>query len=160
MEWAYLWFPSYICMRVRTTYLVCTPSATHTTGLGNGCRSPRCQMQDRVQMSWVSLPNTAWCSVTMLSRGSSTITSSQNFCKKSSWRPVAKFLRHYTDMGAISRKPGSGRPSKMTADIKRIVDEQMTRDNETIAHQLRHLLVSKGYDISLRTILCSRMLLG
>ena len=36
---------------------------------------------------------------------------------------IAKFLKHYQDTGTIARKPGSGRPSKMTAEIKRIVDE-------------------------------------
>ena len=49
---------------------------------------------------------------------------------------IAKFIKHYKDTGAISRKPGSGRPSKMTAEIKRIVDEQMTRDDETPASPL------------------------
>ena len=79
---------------------------------------------------------------------------------KASRVEIAKFLKHYKDTGAISRKPGLGRPSKMTAEIKRIVDEQMTRDNETTVHQLHHLLVSKGYDISLRTILRCRTSLG
>ena len=66
---------------------------------------------------------------------------------------IAKFLKHYRDTGAKARKPGSGQPSKMTAEIKCVVDEQMTRVNEMTVHQLNHLLVSKGYDVSLRTIL-------
>ena len=73
---------------------------------------------------------------------------------------IAKFLKHYEDSGAIARKPGSGRPTKVTADIKRIVEEQMQKDDETTAHQLHHLLVSKGYNISLRTILRCRTALG
>ena len=31
---------------------------------------------------------------------------------------VAKFLKHYEEMGTISRKPGSGRPPKVTEEIK------------------------------------------
>ena len=73
---------------------------------------------------------------------------------------VHKFIKHYQDTGAISRKPGSGRPSKITAEIKAIVDDQMIRDDETSAYQLHQLLVSKGYDISLRTILRCRTSLG
>ena len=71
-----------------------------------------------------------------------------------------KILKHYEDIGTIVRKPGSGRPTRITAEIKCIVEEQMQTDDETTAHQLHHLLVSKGYDISLRTILRCRTSLG
>lgn len=73
---------------------------------------------------------------------------------------VAKFLKHYEEMGTISRKPGSGRPSKVTEEIKLIVEEQMKKDDETTAYQLHSLLVSKGYSISLKTILRCRISLG
>ena len=73
---------------------------------------------------------------------------------------VHKFIKHYQDMGAISRKPGSGCPSKITAEIKAIVDDQMIRDDETSVYQLHQLLVSKGYNISLQTILCCPTSLG
>ena len=68
-------------------------------------------------------------------------------------RGVAKFLKHYKETGIIGRRPGSGRPSKATVEVKRIVEEQMRADDETTAHQLRALLQSKGYPLSLRTIL-------
>ena len=111
-----------------------------------------------------SLPRAAWYSATTLSRESSTITSRdigvptiatllQEEQLKASRVGIAKFLKHYQDTGTIARKPGSGRPSKITAEIKRIVNEQMMRDDETTAHQLHRLLASKGYNISLRTIL-------
>lgn len=73
---------------------------------------------------------------------------------------VAKFIKHYEQTGAISRKPGSGRPSKVTREIKLVVEEQMNKDDETTAYQLHSLLVSKGYELSLKTILRCRTTLG
>lgn len=73
---------------------------------------------------------------------------------------IAKFLKVYQETGSISRRPGSGRPSKITAEIKRIVEEQMRKDDETSAYQLHRLLTEKGYSISLRTILRCRTALG
>ena len=73
---------------------------------------------------------------------------------------VTKFLKEYQATGSIVRQPGSGRPSKITAEIKRIVEEQMRLYDETTAHQLHRLLVEKGYLISLRTILRFRTALG
>ena len=51
-------------------------------------------------------------------------------------RGIAKFLKRYRETGTIARLPGSGRPSKITAEIKQIVDEQMRADDETTAYQL------------------------
>ena len=73
---------------------------------------------------------------------------------------IHKFLCRFSERGCILRKPGSGRPSKITANIKSIVDHQMEVDDETTAHQLHALLVSKGYNISLRTVLRCRTSLG
>ncbi len=75
-------------------------------------------------------------------------------------RGIDKFLTRYRDTGTIARKPGSGRPSKITAEIKEIVEAQMRADDETTAVQLHQLLKSKGYNISLRTILRCRTSLG
>ncbi len=61
---------------------------------------------------------------------------------------VAKFLKKYEETGTITRKPGSGRPSKVTEEIKSIVVEQMKEDDETTAYQLHSLLISKGYNIN------------
>ena len=58
-------------------------------------------------------------------------------------------IKHYEQTGAISRKPGSGRPSKVTREIKLIVKEKMNKDDETTAYQLHSLLVSKGYELSI-----------
>ena len=49
--------------------------------------------------------------------------------------------------------PDSGRPSKIVEEVKVIVDEQMSKDDGTIAYLLYRLLVSCGYNISIHTIL-------
>ena len=51
------------------------------------------------------------------------------------------------------RITGSGRPSKVTTEIKKIVDNQMKEDDETTAHQLHALLVKKKYAISITMVL-------
>ena len=61
---------------------------------------------------------------------------------------VAKFLKLYKGSSSIARKPGSGRPSKITVEVKKIVEEQMQLDDEMAVHQLHQLLVSKGFNIS------------
>ena len=73
---------------------------------------------------------------------------------------VAKFLKKFQETGNINRRVGSGRPSKVTAEIKRVVEEQMRLYDETTAVQLHRILVEKGYSISLRTILRCRTSLG
>ncbi len=56
--------------------------------------------------------------------------------------------------------PGSGRPTKITEEVKKIVEEQMRKDDETTASQLFKLLIVKGHPLSLRTILRCRTDLG
>lgn len=73
---------------------------------------------------------------------------------------VAKFIKKFEETGTITRRVGSGRPSKVTAEIKQIVEDQMRLDDETTAVQLYRLLKDKGYNISLRTILRCRSALG
>ena len=51
-------------------------------------------------------------------------------------RGIAKFLKKYLETSSISRRPGSGRPSKVTIEIKQFVEQQMRLDDETTAHQL------------------------
>ena len=73
---------------------------------------------------------------------------------------VAKFIARFSRTGTIARQPGSGRRTKITEEVKGIVEEQMQRDDETIASQLHVLLVSLGHRLDLRTILRCRTLLG
>jgi len=44
--------------------------------------------------------------------------------------------------------------------MRAIIEEQMREDDETTALQLRALLISKGYQISKKTVLCCRAELG
>lgn len=74
---------------------------------------------------------------------------------KASCVGIAKFLKKYSETGCIGRS-GSGCPSKVTSEIKAIVNKQMKKDDETTAIQLYALIVSRGYHISLRTILRCR----
>ena len=67
-------------------------------------------------------------------------------------RGIHKFLMKYLQTGSIGRRPGSGRPSKITEEIKAIVVEQMNKDDETTAYQLHRLLVSRSYNIPIHTI--------
>ena len=88
--------------------------------------------------------------------------------KASRWG-VAKFLKRFREDGTILRHVGSGRPSKVTAEIrpskvtaeiKAIVEEQMRLDDETTAFQLHRLLTEKGYNLTRRTVLRCRTELG
>ena len=79
---------------------------------------------------------------------------------KTSRAGVAKFIKKFELTGSIARTPGSGRPSKITTEIKQIVEEKMRQDDETTAMQLHTLLVGTGYNLSKRTILRCRTALG
>ena len=75
-------------------------------------------------------------------------------------RGITMFLKKYRDEATIARRPGSARPSKITEEIKKVVEEQMKADDETTAYQLHALLTSKGFALSRRTILRCRTSLG
>ena len=73
---------------------------------------------------------------------------------------VYKFLKLYNATRSISRRVGSGRPSKITAEIKQLVEQQMRIDDETTAYQLHRMLTEKGYSILLHNTEvsnCARM---
>ena len=73
---------------------------------------------------------------------------------------IAKFLKKVKATGSISRTPSSGRPSKITGEMKEIVEAKMREDDETTASQLHALLVSRGHEVDLRTVLRCRTSLG
>ena len=74
---------------------------------------------------------------------------------------VHDFLRRYEITGDVRRKSGSGGHTKITDEVKAIVEEQMQRDDETTAIQVYDLLKSRGYNIHRRrTILRCRTSLG
>ena len=53
----------------------------------------------------------------------------------------------YKITGTIVRTPGSGRPSKITAEVKALVERQMRHDDETTAAQLHVLLVRNSITV-------------
>ena len=75
-------------------------------------------------------------------------------------RGIDKFLKRFLETGSIARQPGQGGPSKITTEIKEIVEAQMRLDDESTAIQLHQLLISRGYNISKRTVLRCRTSLG
>ena len=78
----------------------------------------------------------------------------------SSRQGVAEVLKRYERRRTIKRKSGSGGTSKVTAEIKQFVEEQMRLDDQTTATQLHALLNRRGYSLPLRTILRCRTSLG
>ena len=79
---------------------------------------------------------------------------------RASRRGIQKFLTRYERTESLARQPGSGRRTLITQDIQGIVEGQMRSDDETTATQLHQLLISRGRDISLRTVLRCRTALG
>lgn len=73
---------------------------------------------------------------------------------------IWKFLRVYRCTGSIARREGSGRPTKITHQLKLIVEAQMLKDDETTAYQIHRLLTDRGIGISISTILRCRKELG
>ena len=66
-------------------------------------------------------------------------------------RGVAERSRcKYKITGTIVRTPGSGRPSKITAEVKALVERQMRHDDETTAAQLHVLLVRSGFAMEIK----------
>ena len=73
---------------------------------------------------------------------------------------IEKFLERYRQTGSTARQRGSGGKWKITGEIKKLVEEQMRRDDETTASQLHALLTREGHRLSLSTVLRCRSQLG
>ena len=73
---------------------------------------------------------------------------------------IHKLLQKHREMNNMERRPGSGRPMKMTVLVKALVDQQMRDDNETIALQLHTLLLHYVHTMTLKTVLRCRAALG
>ena len=61
---------------------------------------------------------------------------------------IYKFLRRYKETGTIARAPGSGRSSKVNHEIRKLIEEQMQRNDETTALEIKQLLEKEGFDAS------------
>ena len=66
---------------------------------------------------------------------------------------ISKFLAKFEETGSIGRRIESGRPSKRTAQMKKLVEDQMHSDVETTVYQLHKFLTSKDNSISVCTVL-------
>ena len=73
---------------------------------------------------------------------------------------IQKFLKKYTEIGTIGRKEGSGRKAKITAEVRRLVDEKMMEDDETTAKELQKMLAEHGHHVGETTALKCRTELG
>ena len=80
----------------------------------------------------------------------------QQYSRKS----VSMLFRKVRETGSFSRKPGSGKSTKITQRVKDLIEEEMQKDDETTASQLGHLLRQNGIEISHTTILRCRRQLG
>ena len=73
---------------------------------------------------------------------------------------IAKFIGRYVESGTIARRSGSGLESRITDEVKKIVEEAMRQDDETTAYQLHVILTRPSISLSLSTILRCRRQLG
>ena len=73
---------------------------------------------------------------------------------------MAKFLLRVKATGSITRQAGNGRPTKLTREVKEIVEEAMRNDDESTAVQLHAILIDKQHILSLSSILRCRKSLG
>ena len=73
---------------------------------------------------------------------------------------VHKFLKRYAERATIARRAGPGRRTKLTEEIKEIIEEEMKRNKETTAIELKTTLSTRGHSLSRNTILRYRRSLG
>ena len=68
---------------------------------------------------------------------------------------VLKFLRRYRETGTIARTPGTGQASKLTDQLREIIEDQMKKNDETTGLELQKLLKKEveGFDASVSSIL-------
>ena len=57
---------------------------------------------------------------------------------------IYSFLKRFENRGTISRHHRSGRPSKITEEVKRILEAEMQLEDETTATQLCRFLAQQG----------------
>ena len=62
---------------------------------------------------------------------------------------IHKFLQKYRETKNIERRPGLGRPTKMTMAVKALVEQQMRDNDKTTVFQLHALLLRHGRTMTL-----------
>ena len=80
--------------------------------------------------------------------------------QKASIMGVYKFLNLYQETGTISRRPGSGQASKISPKAKHVINQQMTKDDESTRMELHKILTKDGIVVSSTTALRWRNQLG
>ena len=73
---------------------------------------------------------------------------------------VYKFIRRYKESGTIAREPGSGQTSKVNAEIRKLIEDQMQKNDETTIQELKQLLKKEGFDVAQSSIHQWRKYLG
>ena len=73
---------------------------------------------------------------------------------------ISRFIARYKVCRSLTRKAGSGRKSKITPEVLRIVEAKMQADDETTPTQLLDTLNRSGVNISLKTVKRCRQKLG
>ena len=66
---------------------------------------------------------------------------------------ICKFICRYEETLMISHTPGSGKASKFTADAKKILEEQMEKNDETTGIKLQKLLAKNDIQVASSTAL-------
>ena len=68
---------------------------------------------------------------------------------------IARLIKRYEETGSIDRRSGSSRPTKITDEMKFIVDGQMEKDDKTTVQELHvhATLYDGGYSVSKSTVL-------
>ena len=77
-----------------------------------------------------------------------------------STKSVSLLIRKINVGGSIARNHGTGRSTKITQEVKDLIEEQMQADDETTAVELKCKLDANGIKLSLSTILRCRRALG
>ena len=73
---------------------------------------------------------------------------------------IHKLLQKHRETNNIERRLGSGRPTKMTAPVKALIEQQMRDNDETTAVQLHALLLRHVHTMTLKTVLSVVLLLA
>jgi transposase len=73
---------------------------------------------------------------------------------------VLNFIKKYEATGDIGLRGGAGRKNKISAEIRKLVDDRMMEDDETTVRELQKILVEHGHQVGATTILKCRTELG
>ena len=113
-------------------------------------RRPRLTRYARERIRYLLLENSVSGTMDILYR------EGINTCRQTVWR----LKRHIRVHNSIDPLPKSGRPTKLTSDVLKIIDDAMEKDDETTAKQLVAELRDAGITASRTTVLKGRRTLG